>query len=152
MDRRCLPGAYGFMEHRDHDSAAELQRPDIRRRLRESKSAPEYTLVVLFDAMRSRKRPLRGSTIALFGFTKDASKDAPRARMIRETLKAHGVVLRSFDPKEHADVTPRSLDDALIGVSAAVIATDSRVFRLVSRKDFRARGIDIVIPTTLQGD
>lgn len=139
------------MKHRDHRQETELHKPDIRRRLREAKSVPEYTLLVLFDAMRSRMRPLRGSTIALFGFPLDEQEDGRFARMIREALRAQGVRLRAFDPKEHADVTPRTLDDALEGAAAAIIANDARAFRLVSRKDFRSRGIDIVIPTSLQG-
>lgn len=125
-------------------------RPDIRRRLRESRNTAEYTLVVLFDALRARKRTLRGSTIALFGFPKKKDDESPPARAIREGLANQGAHVRIFEPREHADVTPRALDDALLGVSGAIIASDARVFRLVSRKDFRSRGVDIVVPTNIR--
>lgn len=130
----------------EHDAG----RPDIRRRMRTSRNAAEYSLVVLLDALRSKHIPFRDSTIVLVGFPKAHDEETRNARIIRETLHKQGARIRHFMPAEHADVTPRSLDDALQGATAAMIATDSRAFRLVSRKDFRSRGIDVVIPTDLR--
>ena len=128
------------------------EKADIRRRLRTTHNAAEYSLVVLLDALRAKRKQFRDSTILLVGFPHALDDEPENARKIRETLARQGARLKYFEPHEHADVTPRALDDALFGVDAALIATDARAFRLVSRKDFRSRGIDIAIPTDLQAE
>lgn len=127
----------------------EGSKADIRRRLRTSHSSAEYSLVVLLDALRAQKKAIRGSSILLVGFPRGSGEESRNARVIRETLAKQGARLKYFVPREHADVTVRSLDDALHGIDAAIIATDARAFRLISRKDFRSRGIAIAIPTEL---
>lgn len=125
------------------------EKADIRRRLRTTHNSAEYSLVVLLDALRAKRKQFRGSTILLVGFPQNSDNEPENAQRIRETLSRQGARLKYFEPHAHADVNARTLDDALFGVDAALIATDARAFRLVSRKDFRSRGIDIAIPTDL---
>ncbi len=105
-----------------------------------------YTLKVLVDALRIRGFPLRGSRIALLGFTFDSAH--PGATDIRSLLTSRGAHVMMVAASEGR----RKLDDKTIeslrNANAVVIAMEHPVFRAVRPKEFKAIGIGIVIPAT----
>jgi|GEM_PF-4457161 len=121
-------------------------RPDIRRRIRVQNGVQNYTLKVLIEALRAKRKHLQGSVVALLGFSADTA--AAGTRTIYDTLLKYGAKVRTFDPPSR-HYSQGAIEDVLLGTDAAIIATDHVIFRSLSRRDFKKYGIDIVIPTTL---
>lgn len=107
---------------------------------------PNYTVSLLTQALRRRRKYLSGSTVALLGLTykKDVrdERESP-AHTIRTVLERRGVYVRSFDP--FAPSTHTSLGAALQGSDAAIVATDHSQFQSLTPYHFMQHGVDVVI-------
>lgn len=109
---------------------------------------PRYTVDRLEEALSEHEQKLAGSTIALLGLS--YKRDVPDMREspaleIKEELEARGAHVRAFDPMVLEESTVQSLDGALDGADAVVIATDHEEFCGMSPEEFLAHGIRIVI-------
>ncbi len=122
------------------------------RRLRARSGPSKHALKTLAKALQLRGKYLTGSTVVLIGFDGDLSGSAEQARRaICTTLERHGARIRIFSTKGEKYESYRvSLGEMLDGADAAMIDTDSKIFRAVRPKDLRSHGIDIVIATTLR--
>jgi len=109
---------------------------------------PAYTVKLVEDALQSRNRSLSGATVVLLGLA--YKKDVPDLRespslVIEKILKEKGARVRAYDPYVPRISGIRTLEEALKGADAAVIATDHSLFRDLSPSDFSRAGVGIVI-------
>lgn len=109
---------------------------------------PAYTVSLLVSALEKKCVPVDGAKVALLGLA--YKRDVPDDRespsyVIRDELISRGIHVRSFDPYLEKDSSVRSLEDALRGADAAIIATDHRDFVTLTPQDFLAYGVDTVI-------
>ncbi len=109
---------------------------------------PKYAVKQLAEMLRAKRRSLSGTTIALLGLS--YKRDIPDMREspaldIRDALLAKGASVRTFDPLTPEHSTALSLEDALHGADAAVIATDHSAFRALEPSDFLKAGVRYVL-------
>ncbi len=109
---------------------------------------PLYTVKLLQEALRVKRKNLKGSTVALLGLS--YKKDIPDVRespalTIRDLLEGRDVRVLSYDPYVLHDSTARSLEAALTEADAAIIATDHSAFSELQPENFAEYGVDIVI-------
>ena len=124
-------------------------RPDIRRRLRGKSDGGFYTLKILIEALRHKGKRLKGTTIALLGFPLENAPAKHPARIIYDMLKENVVNVRTFDPNALSGSSAQTLEDAVRGADAVVIATDHPAFRWHTPRHFKHFGAGIIVPTTL---
>lgn len=109
---------------------------------------PGYTVSLLANALRRKRKQLKGANIALLGlsYKRDIAdeRESP-AHEIRRQMEERGAVVRAYDPYVPAGSTHDTLQDALEGADAAVIATDHSEFRSLTPFHFMRGGVDIVI-------
>lgn len=106
---------------------------------------PRYTVEITEKALG---RPLTGTTIALLGLA--YKRDIPDLRespalVIREKLEKEGATVQSFDPYTADERTHDSIEEALKGADAVIIATDHREIRALTPDDFLKAGVSVVI-------
>lgn len=109
---------------------------------------PAYTVKLLEEALQSKGRTLPGSTIALLGLA--YKKDVPDMRespalVIEKILKERGARVQAFDPYALRIAGVRSLEEALTGADAAIVATEHTLFRALSPETFSEKSVSIVI-------
>jgi UDP-N-acetyl-D-mannosaminuronate dehydrogenase len=109
---------------------------------------PLYTVRVLESLMESRKKKLPGATVALLGLS--YKRDIPDLRespalVIQSALVKEGAQVRSFDPYLLSRSSVRSLDEALDGADAIIIATDHTLFRSLTPEDIERHGIRFLV-------
>jgi UDP-N-acetyl-D-glucosamine dehydrogenase len=116
---------------------------------------PVYTVNVLADALKERRRihskgkqNLKGATVALLGLS--YKRDVPDMRespalVIQQELEKRGARVRTFDPYLLGLSTARTLEEALKGADAAIIATDHALFCSLSPRHFETADISVVI-------
>jgi UDP-N-acetyl-D-glucosamine dehydrogenase len=109
---------------------------------------PAYTVKLAEDALKEKGRALAGSTIALLGLA--YKKDVPDMRespalVIEKILKERGACVRAYDPYAPRIAGEHSVEDALDGADAAIVATDHSLFLDLSPEDFARKGVSIVI-------
>ena len=90
---------------------------------------------------------MKGSVVAVLGLAYkpniDDCRESPSFEIIKH-LEEKGVEVRTFDPFVLNRSTHKSLDEALDGVDAVVIATAHSVFKALTPNDLLSRGICIV--------
>lgn len=109
---------------------------------------PIHTVNLLARALEKRGEELRGARIAVLGLAYKADIDDTRespARAILKELIVRGAEPVPYDPFVKNGDSVESLDEALTGARAALIATSHRSFRSLSPDDFLKHGIAIVI-------
>ncbi|RJR13357.1 nucleotide sugar dehydrogenase [Candidatus Parcubacteria bacterium] len=110
-------------------------------------SMPTYTVDILERVLQDEGDALVNSRIAVLGLAYKADIDDMRespSHKIIEELKDRGARPVSFDPYVKSSTTS-TLEDALQGSRAAIIATPHRMFRALSPQNFLDHGVSIVI-------
>lgn len=109
---------------------------------------PNYTVSMLEDALEEQEKNMHGSTVALLGLA--YKRDVPDIRespsiAIRRGLLAGGANVRVFDPYILAESSVKSLEEALDGADAVLIATDHSLFRSLTPQLLEKFGISVVV-------
>lgn len=108
---------------------------------------PVYTADLLIKAFKEKKVSMN-SKVAVLGLSYkkdiDDTRESPAFKII-EALENAGLIVNSFDPYVLNKSTVKSLDDALKDVKAVVIATDHKMFRVLTPEIFLRHNIEIVI-------
>ncbi len=109
---------------------------------------PHYTVDVLEKLLAQLGRPLEKATVALLGIA--YKRDVPDIRespalVIRDELERRGAHVRSYDPFVKNQSTAGSVEDALAGADAAVVATNHSMFSLLQPDVFRTRNVPVVV-------
>lgn len=109
---------------------------------------PHFTVRVLADALRRQRKTMKGSAVALLGLAYKPGvsdlRESP-ALAIRDALRKRGANVRTFDPYALHASSARSLQEALRGADAAVLATDHAQFCALTPRDFEQEGVPIVV-------
>ncbi len=131
---------YGIENGFDHKFLATARRIN--------NSMPFYAVKLLSDALIEDNQTLRSSTIALLGLA--YKRDVPDTRespalVIRDALRKNGATVRTFDPYAAGASDVKTLEEALRGADAVIIATDHTLFKTLTPKNFEDAGISIVI-------
>jgi UDP-N-acetyl-D-mannosaminuronate dehydrogenase len=108
---------------------------------------PLYAVRVLEKSLLATHKKLDGAVIALLGLA--YKRDVPDRREspaleIRDVLEKKGAIVRAFDPYAPGS-NVRSLEEALTGADAAVVATDHAQFAHLSPHVFERHGVPIVV-------
>ena len=93
---------------------------------------PKFTVMRLQEALNEKGFALKGSNVAVLGVAYKANIDDCRESPsfdIVKILNEYGANVRVYDPFVPAQSTVSSLDDALQGVRAVVIATAHDEFK-----------------------
>lgn len=109
---------------------------------------PAYTVSLLAQSLRKRRKQLARSTIALLGlaYKRDIGdeRESP-AHTIRDILEKRGAVVRVFDPHVKNKSTHQSLEETMQDTDAVLIATDHSVFRTLTPFHFMQSGVNVVV-------
>lgn len=109
---------------------------------------PKYTVRRLSQALREKGTKLKGATIALLGLA--YKRDVPDLREspaveIEKELYAKGANVKVFDPLIPARSNVDTLEDALEGADAVVVATDHALFRNLTPEYVKKLGVTLVV-------
>lgn len=92
---------------------------------------PEFTVDQLADGLNEAGQSLKGSKVAVLGLSYKANvaddRESPSYKVI-SILKKKGVNVSTFDPHVIAKSSEKSLDDAVMGKDALIIATSHKEF------------------------
>lgn len=109
---------------------------------------PEFTVEMLMKALNEKKMAINGTRIAVLGLAYkpeiDDCRESPSFKII-EHLKKYGADIVIYDPFVLDNSNVKSLNDALKGTSAVIIATAHHVFKEISPKDFLNYGVNVVV-------
>jgi UDP-N-acetyl-D-glucosamine dehydrogenase len=110
---------------------------------------PEYTVEKLQDALNEVRLPLNGTKVAVLGLAYKANVDDTRespAYDIVKHLRKHRAEVVTFDPHVLGESTAQTLEEALEGAQAIVIATNHKEFLGTVTPDLlKRRGIRVVV-------
>ncbi len=112
-------------------------------------SMPRYTVELLAQGLQERGQQLAGTTIALLGlaYKKNVAdlRESPALKVV-QLLKDRGTTVRIFDPYVPERSTAASLDEALAGSDALMLACDHTVLveKLTPNK-LKTAGVQVVV-------
>jgi len=109
---------------------------------------PQFTVDLVIDALNSKDIAIRGKKIAVLGLAYKADiddcRESPSFEIVKH-LRERGAEVSTFDPYVTKESTAKSLEEALEGAAAVVIATNHQIFRNLTPEFLLKRGIDVVI-------
>lgn len=109
---------------------------------------PKYTVKKLTECLGNRRIATSGTRVAVLGLSYKADigddRESPSYKII-EHLKELGADVASFDPFMVERSSAKSLEEALRGAKAVVVATSHKAFKELTPKYLRANGIEVVI-------
>ncbi len=142
----CIPvDPYYLIEYAkksgfDHDFLA------LARRI--NSKMPKFTAKQVMHGLNEKKIAINGTKVAVLGLSYkpniDDCRESPSFEIIK-ALKGYDADVASFDPFVLDRSTVKSLDDALDGAQAVVIATSHDAFKELTPDYFVEKGIKVVI-------
>lgn len=109
---------------------------------------PSFSVALLEEELKKKERPIEGARVALLGlsYKPDISdlRESPSFD-IERILKARGATVRAFDPFARRSGDAETLEEALSGADAALVATAHRAFKALPPEYFLGRGVDVVV-------
>lgn len=113
-----------------------------------NESMPQFTVDLLTEALNEVGLPLKGAKVTLLGMSYKANvgdgRESP-AHVIRDLLVEAEADLTIYDPYTKADSTVSSLEEALNGAKAIVIATGHNEFKTLDFKALKKNGTLVII-------
>ena len=109
---------------------------------------PEFTVGQLVSGLNERERAPKGLQVTLLGLAYKANIEDCRESPSFEILKhlgEIGVQVKTFDPHVPEKSTAHTLEEALEGSYAVVIATAHNEFKVLEPEFFLKRGIEVVV-------
>lgn len=109
---------------------------------------PGYTVKLLRNELKKVGKRLRGANVAVLGLSYKANvsdlRESPSFEIIKD-IKKFGGNVRVYDPHVVSDTTVRSLNEALSGSDAVVIATNHKEFLEITPQDLLKNKIRVVV-------
>ncbi|MDR3571816.1 MAG: hypothetical protein P4L81_06535 [Candidatus Pacebacteria bacterium] len=138
---RTSPSAY-YLARSGHEHQIDQQFLSTARRMIDY--MPKYAATVLADLLREKRIAIKDVTVALLGLVdeNDSAQESVGSR-IREALEKRGAQVQAYDPYLAGAGT--DLKSTLEQAQAAVIASDSPVFRNLTPRQFEELGIQVVL-------
>jgi nucleotide sugar dehydrogenase len=109
---------------------------------------PAFTVDMLEEELEKKGAALAGSNVALLGLSYKSNvsdlRESP-ALEIEHELEGRGAVVRTFDPTSPERSSARSLNEALSGAHAAIVATAHDEFARLTPSQFIECGVSVVV-------
>ncbi len=142
----CIPVDPYYLIRYGHENGFDHRFLVTARRI--NNGMPHFTVRLLEDELRGQRKRLSSAKIALLGLAYKSNvpdmRESP-ALVIRDVLEKSGAEVRVYDPYVRHESTVRSIEEALEGADAVVVATAHDEFTRLSPSDLETRGIRIVI-------
>lgn len=111
-------------------------------------SMPQFTAELVQSALNEKKKAINGARVAVLGlaYKSDISdcRESPSFEIIKH-LRELGASVVAHDPFVLQKSDAQSLDEALEGSDAVVIATAHSVFKALTPDDFKKYGIEVIV-------
>jgi nucleotide sugar dehydrogenase len=109
---------------------------------------PHKTVELMISGLNSIEKSVKGSQIAFLGLSYkgniDDDRESPAYEMLDE-LKKKGAILRIFDPYLPKKSTVNTLEEALRGADAILLATTHKEFKVITADLIKKHGIKVLI-------
>ena len=142
----CIPVDPYYLIEYAHDHGFEHEFLRLASNINES--MPRFTVDLLIEALNEIGLPLKGTKVTLLGMSYKANvgdgRESP-AHVIRDLLVEAEANLTIYDPYTKSDSTVDSLDEALDGATAIVIATGHNEFKTLNFKDIKKNNTVAII-------
>jgi len=142
----CIPVDPYYLIEYAHSYGFEHEFLRLARSINES--MPQFTVDLLTEALNELATPLKGTKVTMLGLSYKPNvgddRESP-ANVIRQYLEEAEVELSVYDPYISRGSTVSSLDRALDGAKAVVIATGHDEFKAMTPREFFEMGIAVVI-------
>jgi nucleotide sugar dehydrogenase len=113
-----------------------------------NESMPQFTVDLLIESLNKIGLPLKGSKITLLGLSYKANvgdeRESP-AHVIKDLLIAAEADLTIYDPYIENSSIAKSIDEALVGATAVIIATGHDEFRQINSDLLKKAGTRVLI-------
>ena len=109
---------------------------------------PQYVVKIIKHALKRKGISLKDAKVTILGLAYKANIDDCRESpsfVIIDELKKIGIEPRVFDPHVKNESTFSSLNKALNGVHAVIIATDHKEFTKLTQKYLKRCGVSILV-------
>lgn len=142
----CIPVDPYYLIEYAHNYGFEHDFLRLARNINES--MPKFTIDLLIEALNEAGMPLKDARVALLGLSYKANvgddRESP-ANILRAHLDRSEADVAVYDPYIQQNSTTSSLDEALEGASAILIATAHDEFKQLDFDDLKTRGIKVII-------
>lgn len=109
---------------------------------------PEFTVSLVSEGLNEHALPLKGTAITLLGVSYKSNvgddRESP-AWVIKNILDKAGAVVTIYDPHIPSASTVNSLDDALRGSTAVIVATAHDEFKDLSISGLKDFGVKVLV-------
>lgn len=103
---------------------------------------PEFTIEQLIDGLGAAGLPLKGARVAVLGLSYKANvaddRESPSYNVIK-ILEEKGATVETYDPHIPSKSTAKSLEEALSGKDAAILATNHAEFLKIKPDDLNLK-------------
>lgn len=142
----CIPVDPYYLIEYAHQSGFEHRFLRLARNINES--MPKFTVDLLIEALNELKLPLKDTRIALLGLSYKANvgddRESP-AYEIKRLLEEGEAKLSIYDPHIKEGSNTESIEEALRGASAVLVATGHDAFKSVGTDLLKKHGIKVLI-------
>ena len=111
-------------------------------------SMPHYTINLLSEELNNFSKSIKGTKVTLLGLSYKANvgdlRQSPSTTMLKE-LEKRGAELSIYDPFFPSMSTADSLENALSGSFAVVLATDHKEFKSLTADKLNELGVKVLI-------
>ncbi len=109
---------------------------------------PQKTVELMLNGLNSVEKSVKGSKIAFLGLSYkgniDDDRESPAYEML-EDLKNKGAILRIYDPYIPAKSNVNSIEEALEGADAILLATTHKEFKVLTPELLKKHGIKVLV-------
>ncbi len=109
---------------------------------------PKFTAEIVAKGLNEKKIAINGARVAVLGLSYkpeiDDCRKSPSFEIIK-SLKDYGAEVISYDPFILEKSTAKSLDEAIKGARAIIIATAHKVFKELTPDYFLKNGVEVVV-------
>lgn len=109
---------------------------------------PEFVASQVSSALNEKKIAMNGAKVAVLGLAYKADisdcRESPSFKIIKN-MEDRGAKVDSYDPYVLEQSTAKSLDEAVKGAEAVVIATSHKEFKELTAEYFSSKGVRVVV-------
>jgi len=109
---------------------------------------PEFTAKTVVRALNEKRLAVNGTRVAVLGLSYkpeiDDCRESPAFKII-EYLKEYGAEVVTYDPFVPGSSSASSLQEALKGSPAVVVATAHNEFKKLTPQDFLRNGVSVIV-------
>ncbi|NUQ57299.1 MAG: nucleotide sugar dehydrogenase [Candidatus Paceibacter sp.] len=120
----------------------------LRQARRINNHMPKFTVEQAIAGLNEKKKAINGAKVAVLGLAYkagiDDSRESPSFEIIKH-LKAVGANVASYDPFVLKQSTTQSLDEALDGAVAVIVATNHKMFKEMTPDYLKRKGAEVVV-------